>query len=53
MTLNAPIFVVLSDISSDILYQKSVACAKIGLLEIMTECNGGSIVKLSEEEYGH
>jgi hypothetical protein len=37
-----------SDISSDIHNEKPFACAKIGLLEIMIECNGDIMVKLSE-----
>jgi len=50
MTVSSEISPVLSDISSDILYEKPAACAKIGLLEIMRECHGGVMGKLSEME---
>ena len=50
MMVNSTISVVLSDISSDILYEKAVTRAKIGLLEKMAEWNGGIMVKLSETE---
>jgi hypothetical protein len=50
MTINLAVSVVLSDISSDILYEKPAAYAEIGLLEKMMECNGGILVKLGEQE---
>lgn len=50
MTVNSAISTAPSDISSDILYEKPAACAKIGLLETMIAWNGGIIVKLSETE---
>ena len=48
MAVTSVIPIALSDISSDILYEKSAAYASIGLLKTMTECNGGIMVKLSE-----
>ena len=50
MTINLAVSVVLSDISTDILYEKPAAYAEIGLLEKMMECNGGILVKLGEQE---
>jgi len=40
----------MSMLLSDILNEKPDAYAQIDLLEIMSECNGGVIVKLSEQE---
>lgn len=50
MIVNSEVFEILSDISSDILYEKPAACAKIGLLSIMRAYNGGVMMKLSEME---
>src|SRR5712671_664221 len=41
---------ILSDISSDIHFEKPAACAKIWMHQVMIECNGGIMVKLSEVE---
>jgi hypothetical protein len=40
----------ISMILSDILYEKAATLAKIGLLETMTVCIGGILVKLSKME---
>lgn len=50
MMENSTIYVVISDISSDILEEKPNAYAKIELLWIMIMCNGGVMAKLSEQE---
>jgi len=50
MTVSLAISLVLSDISSDIPYEKPAAYAKIGLLETMIQCNGGIMLKLSKTE---
>jgi hypothetical protein len=50
MTVNSALFVIVSDISSDIPYEKPVASATIVLLEAMIQCNGGMMTKLSETE---
>jgi len=50
IAINSAIFVILSDISSDIPYEKPVAYVKIGLLETMIKYNGGMMVKLNEAE---
>ena len=50
MTVSLAISLVLSDISSDIPYEKPVTYAKIGLFETMIQCNGGIMLKLSKTE---
>src|SRR5207253_11353137 len=49
MAVTSVIPIALSDISSDILYEKSAAYARIGLLKTMTECNGGIISPISPQ----
>ena len=50
MTVNSALCVIVSDISSDIPYEKPVAYAKIVLFEAMIRRNGGTMANLSESE---
>jgi hypothetical protein len=50
MIVNSALFVIVSDISSDIPYEKSVASATIVLPETIIRYNGGTMAKLSETE---
>jgi len=49
-SVSLPLSDIASDISSDILCEEPAAYAKMGLLEMMRECTGGVMVKLSEQE---